>query len=511
MSAELIFDWSSEYEHLPADSLSRSKHAEFLTEFLLSKAIDNSYVLNLNASWGAGKSWFLRRWLHVLEGKYPTVYIDCWANDHSNDPLLTVVSEIRSCLIKNTDKKIIESSGFKKSWRLFKNLAPIATKTIIKNKLGLDIDGLEDIEDLDELGEKVVDELIKSHVETNESIGEFKKSITEWLRAVLATQDKIELPLFVFIDELDRCRPTYAIQMLETVKHLFDITNVVFVIATDKEQLQHSIRAVYGDGFNSGKYLDRFFHRTVTLSQQSLKVFIENRLKKSNPYIVYDEKPLYFINLNEEEKPSLTISSILIYIADYYRMDLRTANLWLDRVDSAIIFSNKPVDLFLLSFLIATEMIEYDLYGTLIYGSVNKDEIFKLASSRYRKEGIDLTYSLVCVDQSIIPGGAAAFKPYDSVRQKYTPLNLISMLIHLLRNKYTREQPSNALIRLSQNISRPDINRNVDITGENISLPTTTQYRTPLLIEISYIDFHLNNSITLDDYRNLCELAMTIE
>ncbi|WP_419182173.1 P-loop NTPase fold protein [Pantoea ananatis] len=42
------------------------------------------------------------------------------------------------------------------------------------------------------------------------------------------SQPALSYPLFVFVDELDRCRPTYAIEMLETIKHLFSIENVVY-------------------------------------------------------------------------------------------------------------------------------------------------------------------------------------------------------------------------------------------------------------------------------------------
>jgi hypothetical protein len=64
----------------------------------------------------------------------------------------------------------------------------------------------------------------------------------------------------ILIDELDRCRPTYAIEMLEAIKHWFCVPNVVFVLAMDREQLSHSIRAVYGQGFDVDGYFLRFFH-----------------------------------------------------------------------------------------------------------------------------------------------------------------------------------------------------------------------------------------------------------
>ena len=68
-----------------------------------------------------------------------------------------------------------------------------------------------------------------------------------------------ELPLFILIDELDRCRPNYAIELLENIKHIFDIPGIVFIVATDSKQLSHSINAVYGSKFASEKYLKRFF------------------------------------------------------------------------------------------------------------------------------------------------------------------------------------------------------------------------------------------------------------
>lgn len=61
-----------------------------------------------------------------------------------------------------------------------------------------------------------------------------------------------------FIDELDRCRPTFAIELLERIKHLFDIQNIVFVLSIDKEQLEASTAAAYGSAINAPEYLRRF-------------------------------------------------------------------------------------------------------------------------------------------------------------------------------------------------------------------------------------------------------------
>ncbi|WP_081764293.1 P-loop NTPase fold protein [Sphingobium sp. Ant17] len=72
--------------------------------------------------------------------------------------------------------------------------------------------------------------------------------------------DPRQAPIFVVVDELDRCRPDYAIALLESIKHLFDVPGVVFVIALHGRQLTASIEAVYGAKFDATAYLRRFFY-----------------------------------------------------------------------------------------------------------------------------------------------------------------------------------------------------------------------------------------------------------
>lgn len=82
--------------------LDRSKYAEFLTSFLTSMK-DQNYVMNLNAEWGAGKTYFIKRWYEDIKGNYPAAYIDVWKNDFSEDPLLTVISAITETLEINSN------------------------------------------------------------------------------------------------------------------------------------------------------------------------------------------------------------------------------------------------------------------------------------------------------------------------------------------------------------------------------------------------------------------------
>lgn len=120
--------------------------------------------------------------------------------------------------------------------------------------------------------------LLEHFREGKRTIAKFRESLKEFL--AVASQKDQPLPLFVLIDELDRCRPPFAIAMLERVKHLFEIDQVIFVLATDTTQLSHSITGVYGGGFNSTGYLSRFFNRTYFFERVSKTSFVEDLLAK---------------------------------------------------------------------------------------------------------------------------------------------------------------------------------------------------------------------------------------
>ena len=80
------------------------------------------------------------------------------------------------------------------------------------------------------------------------------------------------------IDELDRCRPIYAVELLEVAKHLFSVPGVIFVPAINRSELAHSIRSLYGDGFDAEGYLHRFFDVDFQLPDPDRKAFISAML-----------------------------------------------------------------------------------------------------------------------------------------------------------------------------------------------------------------------------------------
>ncbi|WP_279502147.1 KAP family P-loop NTPase fold protein [Aeromonas veronii] len=244
-------------EILSADRLDRARYAEFLTNYLAAEGKQRNYVLNLNAEWGAGKTWFIKRWYMELKAHYPTVYIDAWQQDFSDDPLLTVISSIIDQLKMIAGKENPIPEGMRQRLLgLFKVGGKLALKAAIK-KAGLEEDDFS-LEGDD--ANQLVDALCSNQKERYESIQYLKQEIRQWVEGAVALGNgELDYPAFILIDELDRCRPSYAVEMLETIKHIFDIPRVVFVLATDTEQLQHAVKVIYGSEFDAYTYLSRFF------------------------------------------------------------------------------------------------------------------------------------------------------------------------------------------------------------------------------------------------------------
>lgn len=199
--------------------------------------------------------------------------------------------------------------------------------------------------------------------------------------------------MFVFIDELDRCRPTYAIELLETVKHLFEIKGMIFVIATDTDQLQHSIKAVYGNRFDARKYLDRFFHRSFSLKQVNLSSYIE-----SLPIFQNKIKDHFVKTLNEKAdfENSDNVLKTLTIIAMTFEFDLRSTEQWVHQLYSCYAKENSLDESFwlLTAVLIALKKSSPSNYESIFLKNKIQDDIdFENLNKQYNfSEKISFSY-----------------------------------------------------------------------------------------------------------------------
>ena len=284
----------SNIEPWKEDLLHRKDECDFLIKYLVGryeKQNEKPFVLNINAEWGYGKTFFLNNLAIELRNKnYSVIEFDAWKSDYTKEPLLAFMAELNGSLESFFTQKQKKALEILKTTT--KNLLPLLASLGMKKLTGYSLDEFSEalisketqneIEDgVETLTTKLAENALKEHNTIKESIKKFKISMKKLLEHIKTLEDK-KLPLFILIDELDRCRPNYAIELLENIKHLFDIEGIYFIIATDSKQLSHSINAIYGANFASEKYLKRFFDQEYSLKIPSTYDYIANLFNESN-------------------------------------------------------------------------------------------------------------------------------------------------------------------------------------------------------------------------------------
>ena len=244
-------------------------------------------VFSIDSKWGDGKTTFVKMWKkHIEKESIPCVYFDAFKHDFYNDPFLAISREIYKFYVDNNLKTSEESfqDAFKKA---FNFLFPIAT------------DVAESMLPISKAVTKPIENTISKKLKLKEDeLDALKKIIEntspnyyEKLSSKNEHPPQNEYPFIIIIDELDRCRPSYTISLLEKIKHIFSTKNVVFVLMINKEQIENSIKHIYGKEIDANLYLQKFFHFNIALPKK-----IEGLSRMSQDDIIKYCKHLYTLH-----------------------------------------------------------------------------------------------------------------------------------------------------------------------------------------------------------------------
>ena len=255
------------------DLLGRKEQVDILTHLI--RGFEGPCVLAVDAAWGTGKTTFLRMWSQHLHNEgFSVVEFNAWETDFSGEPFVALTTELTEGLhryTKNDEKlttKIAET----------KTVATEVLRRALPSAIRLATAGLLDLNALTEkelgqvLGSFAKEKLSEYH-EAQKSVKAFRHKLQD-LAKTLAKSGK-NSPLMVVIDELDRCRPTYSVELLEVAKHLFSVDRIVFVLAVNRRELAHSIRSLYGRDFDATGYLRRFIDIDFELPDPERNTFID--------------------------------------------------------------------------------------------------------------------------------------------------------------------------------------------------------------------------------------------
>jgi predicted KAP-like P-loop ATPase len=312
---ELQYNWDT-------CKTNRQEYGCFIANFLTT----DSRVINLNGIYGSGKTEFIRRlYVELAKKGHPVVYIDVWESDFSNNPLAVICSELLQQIefVFNERAPSGKAKDKKQAVKTFNNL---------KAKLGtclkyLEVGSLFTGEPAIIVGtaaaskavnttpdlytktkpQEYIEVVQKNHIEAVQAIKDIKEYIT-YLSELIEIIYELNIPIVILIDELDRCRPTYAIEVLEVIKHFFETKGCTFLVATNTEVLEHSVKSVYGQTFDAKLYLRRFFDRKVSLPQASTLDYLAT---KNLDFDKYKNHNVYLYPFAQNQQTNISLFAAL--------------------------------------------------------------------------------------------------------------------------------------------------------------------------------------------------------
>ncbi len=265
-------------ETLQKDPIQRNKDLFRFLEIL--NSIDFSCSIALDGDWGSGKTFFVKQAKAIFEVNNPmytgkdtrslktlwetfaakrgvelessvAIYYDAWMNDNDVDPILSIIYEI----IKQTGTDYIIKPGINT-----KEIIGSIASGIVDHFTGVGIKQYFDACKREDYFKDIKDDK------------ELHQQILSFFEVVLAERGN---RLVLFIDELDRCKPDYAVRLLERIKHYFNNNRVTYVFAINSSELQHTIKRYYGEGFDATRYLDRFFDLRISMPKPDLRKYFD--------------------------------------------------------------------------------------------------------------------------------------------------------------------------------------------------------------------------------------------
>ena len=324
------------------DLLDREALAHKLTGYL--DRLNVGAVLAIDAPWGEGKTWFGKNWAQYLESNNrKVIHIDAFAQDYIEDPFMLLASEFIELM--SDDQEQLEA--FKdKAANVAKATMSISAKIVMglltKYALG-GVDLGEEIEssmgdggeEIAALSSKWIEAKFDEHEQDKQTISAFKNELKQLAEA----QEK---SIVIFIDELDRCKPDFAVRLIERIKHFFDVPNIVFVLLLNRKQLESAIKGVYGTDTDASAYLGKFIHFTFQLPKPTVSdtdaeskyeryiatTFNKYEFGQSREYVLFIDHlkfwaPRYDLSLRDIEKiialyafaqPVQSLSYLLVYV-----------------------------------------------------------------------------------------------------------------------------------------------------------------------------------------------------
>ena len=222
---------------LDEDSLNIQKYANSLSKFI--KNSDTPITIGLQGEWGTGKTSLMSLLLENFnnpgkEREIATSWVNTWEYSLFKGASETTPAVLSGMLEKLRDEnkdiwtiKDIATDKVKKASKFLSGLA----NQVIANQTGLNIKDAAS----DASSEKNIAQIV-----------EIKNLIRSIIQELIDHPDNKAKKVVFFVDDLDRIPPSDAVEVLESLKNIFDIPNCIFILAIDYDVVVKGLEGKFG-------------------------------------------------------------------------------------------------------------------------------------------------------------------------------------------------------------------------------------------------------------------------
>lgn len=367
------------------DRLGREPFVRATTDLLT--AIQEPFVIALNAPWGSGKTTTLRMLEPNLNtAGITTVSFNAWEVDYATDPLVPLVATLHDRLLEIKGYGSgIDHAKVERLKALGSAIVKHGTIAAVKVATAglLDFAAVADSvtkvvgEAAEKAGESLTGDIIDTFKREKQAAQQFRTLLHELTVYVRATAEEATSspPLVLLIDELDRCRPTFAIAMLERIKHFFHIPGLVFVLALDLEQLKASTRKVYGIELDATEYLRRFVDLELRLPQADVGDMVSAMLTSCGADAFFDVRAKY----SELREDRDWIVRVLKTLALHFELSARVVQRIISRLMLVVrqTSENHYLDPIIVVFMIFLRIQDENLLRRFVIGRVHAGDVME--------------------------------------------------------------------------------------------------------------------------------------
>ena len=278
---------------LEEDYLRIEKYAISLSKFI--QQSDTPITVGLQGEWGTGKTSLMSLLLEQFNdeanrNEIASSWVNTWEYSMFKGAKETTPSVLKGMLDKLKDSckergvwtlKDDAKSTFNKAGKFLSGIA----NQVVANQTGINV-------------KDAVDSNSESYVA---EIAEVKKMISGLIQELINDEKNPVKKVVFFVDDLDRILPSDAVEVLESLKNIFDIPNCVFILAIDYDVVVKGLESKFGPKTKENEREFRsFFDKiiqvpfTMPVGAYDISSFLKNKLAELN------------VEINDEEVSQIT-------------------------------------------------------------------------------------------------------------------------------------------------------------------------------------------------------------